>query len=39
VKFMVNKTPVPLEFAAPVMEPVIKEPVALSKFVDGRTAM
>jgi len=39
LKFMVKSTPVPLEFADPVMLPVIKEPVALSKFVDGRTAM
>lgn len=39
MKFTVKRIPVPLEFAVPVMLPVIKEPVALSKFVEGSTAM
>lgn len=37
-KFTENVTPVPLAFVVPLMEPVMVEPVALSKLVDGRVA-
>lgn len=36
VKLIINITPVPLE--VPLIEPVIVDPVRLSKLVDGRIA-